>query len=601
MRDDGTTSGSYWCPGRGGKLALEWKWPILSCVALYVPVIKLLQTIMKERQPFQLRLYTICWNFSLATLSIAGAAMMLQEDWTILTKARYDESRFQPRTRMVVAVFCLTKIFEFGDTVILVLKKRPVIFLHTYHHLTVALYCWHAQYLRVNFAHSFVFMNLIIHGTMYLYYGMASLLPKSSLLKYIRPYITLSQIAQMMGGVVLSSIAMYSADMTPTRASWWNAQLSMLMYVSYCFLFATFYVENFMKSFRPAMAPFLGMFHIFAVVGIVRMCTHHQATRLFLEAIFLYILGGFGITCGAHRLWAHRSYKAAFPFRTFLFLCNSLANQGTIYRWSRDHRTHHKFSDTAGDPHNATRGFFYSHMGWLLLKKPKIVTASGNMIDCSDLMADPLVRFQSTYDPFWNQFVSFMLPAMYGHYAYGDYWLGFFVLGALRWLLCLHATWCVNSVAHLWGMRPYNASIPPRENWLTTLVANGEGWHNWHHEYPFDYATSELGVTQQWNPSKLVIDIGAHLGLVWDRKRATSLYEAAKKRKHEELLEDKQKLELDQAEESSMPCSLFLKPEMADASSSGELAVLTQHKRVETPPIGEEAALAREWRVCARG
>eukprot|EP00921_Rhytidocystis_pertsovi_P001158 GHVQ01001976.1.p1 GENE.GHVQ01001976.1~~GHVQ01001976.1.p1 ORF type:complete len:651 (+),score=61.50 GHVQ01001976.1:614-2566(+) len=525
----------YWTPGRGARLALEWKWSILGCVALYLPVINLLQSFMKNRQPMKLRYYSILWNLMLAVLSLFGAVQMLMDDWTIVTHVKYDESMFQPRTRMVVAVFCLTKVIEFGDTVILALKKRPILFLHVYHHLTVAVYCWHAQYLRVNFAHSFVFMNLVVHGAMYMYYALTGLFQKNWFLSKVRPYITLSQITQMLFGVVLSSIAMYSPDITPNRGTWWNAQMSMIMYVSYCFLFTSFYVENFHKELRPAMASFLGMFHIFAIVGIVKMCNHPQAGRLFLEVLGLYVLGGFGITCGAHRLWSHRAYKANLPFRTFLMICNSIANQGNIFRWSRDHRCHHRHSDTGKDPHNATRGFFYSHMGWLLLKKPVEVKIAGKEVDCSDLVADPVVRFQMICDPYWNQFFSFGLPAIYGHYAYGDYWLGFFVLGAFRWLVCLHATWTINSVAHLWGARPYNPNIWPRENWFASLVANGEGWHNWHHEYPFDYATSEGGVFEQWNPSKLVIDIAAVFGMVWDRKRATHLWEKARIRKSQGL------------------------------------------------------------------
>lgn len=524
-----STEDSGWSSsGRGAKLALEWRWHILSCVALYLPVIKMLHVVMHNKQPFKLRLFTTMWNFMLAGFSMTGALLMLLDDWTIIARAKYEEVKFQPRTRMVVAMFCLTKVVEFGDTMILTLKKRPLIFLHLYHHLTVALYCWHALLLRVSFAHTFVLMNLLVHGAMYLYYGLCGIYPNSKVLRTARPYITLTQLAQMAGGVVLSAVAMYRPDMTPTAATWWNAQLGMVMYISYCFLFASFYVENFHKQFRHFMAPFLLMFHIFAVIGIVKICMHPSWLRLLAEVIVSYVIGGFGITCGAHRLWAHRSYKAAWPFRFLLLVCNSVANQGSIYRWSRDHRCHHKFSDTEKDPHNATRGFFYSHMGWLLLKKPEAVKEGGKQIDCSDLLRDPLVRLQATLDPFWNQYFAFLLPAVYGYYVYNDFWLGFFTIGASRWVITLHATWTVNSVAHLWGARPYNPNIWPRENWLTTLVAVGEGWHNWHHEFPYDYATSEGGIFEQWNPSKVIIDTAAKLGMVWDRKRALDVWEQIK-------------------------------------------------------------------------
>ena len=71
-----------------------------------------------------------------------------------------------------------------------------------------------------------------------------------------------------------------------------------------------------------------------------------------------------------------------------------LVFQNDIYEWSRDHRVHHKYSETSGDPHNAMRGFFFSHIGWLLVKKHPDVIAKGKLLDLSDLMADPVVKFQ---------------------------------------------------------------------------------------------------------------------------------------------------------------------------------------------------------------
>jgi len=156
------------------------------------------------------------------------------------------------------------------------------------------------------------------------------------------------------------------------------------------------------------------------------------------------------------------------------------------------------------------------------------VVVAGKQIDCSDILADPVVRFQVAVNPWWNLAWCFVFPSFYASYFYGDYWLGFFTIGCLRWVISLHATWCVNSVAHLWGPRPYDPTIGPAESWFTAIVAVGEGWHNWHHFYPFDYATSEFGIFRQVNPSKLLIDLAALFGQVWDRKRATDLWERVK-------------------------------------------------------------------------
>lgn len=82
---------------------------------------------------------------------------------------------------------------------------------------------------------------------------------------------------------------------------------------------------------------------------------------------------GQGVTMGAHRLWSHRAFKAKLWLRIILLWMHTLAGQNCLYVWVRDHRQHHKFSDTDADPHNANRGFFFSHIGWLLSKKhPKV-------------------------------------------------------------------------------------------------------------------------------------------------------------------------------------------------------------------------------------
>ena len=75
-------------------------------------------------------------------------------------------------------------------------------------------------------------------------------------------------------------------------------------------------------------------------------------------------------------------------------LMNSIANQGSIYHWSRDHRVHHKYSETDADPHNATRGFFFAHMGWLYVKKHGDVVKAGRELNFDDLKADPVVMLQ---------------------------------------------------------------------------------------------------------------------------------------------------------------------------------------------------------------
>ena len=238
-----------------------------------------------------------------------------------------------------------------------------------------------------------------------------------------------------------------------------------------------------------------------------------------LSLLFLYQLNAIGITAGLHRLWSHKSYQARLPTKILLMILSSAANQGSIFHWVRDHRVHHKFSDTEADPHNINRGFFYSHVGWLLLKKEKRVIEEGKKIDLSDLKSDKVVMLDKYLWPYDDIFICYILPSIYTYYYYNNFMKGLFLFGFLRWTVLAHATWCVNSIAHWYGDRPFRKNIKPVENKWVSLVAVGEGWHNWHHTYPYDYACSDEGIFLRWNPTKLFIDILGFFGQTYNHKR----------------------------------------------------------------------------------
>lgn len=107
---------------------------------------------------------------------------------------------------------------------------------------------------------------------------------------------------------------------------------------------------------------------------------------------------GFGTTVGSHRLFTHRTYRAK-PFLKFwLLFLQTMSGQEPVLRWVRDHRVHHKYTDTNADPHNSTRGFFFCHMGWLMCKKHPDVIKHGRKIDMSDLEDDKMLQFQKKCD-----------------------------------------------------------------------------------------------------------------------------------------------------------------------------------------------------------
>lgn len=264
----------------------------------------------------------------------------------------------------------------------------------------------------------------------------------------------------------------------------------------------------------------LVVWHIGALYALFTVIPESSVSQVAVLWFVLWILSANGVTAGGHRLWSHRSYKATLPLRVFLMLCQSMAFQGSIFEWSRDHRVHHKGSDTNADPHNASRGFFFAHMGWVMVRKHPEVRRQGAKIRVDDLLDDPVVVFQKKHYRLIVLVMCYVVPTAIGH-AMGSSWTGFWVGGVFRHVWLLHMTWCVNSVGHFFGYKPYDISIRAVENLLLSILVIGEGYHNYHHKFPSDYATSEYGLfSGQFNPTKLFIDVCEMLGLAYDLKRS---------------------------------------------------------------------------------
>jgi len=260
-----------------------------------------------------------------------------------------------------------------------------------------------------------------------------------------------------------------------------------------------------------------GYLHMAALYGAWLMITSAKWQTIGF-AFFLYLISGLGITAGAHRLWAHRSYKAKWPLRVILIIFNTIAFQDAAFHWARDHRVHHKFSETDADPHNATRGFFFSHIGWLLCKKHPEVKRKGRGMDLSDLRADPVLMFQKKYYMLLMPFACFIIPTIIPMYYWNESFLNsWFVATMFRWCFILNVTWLVNSAAHKFGGKPYDRTINPAENPSVAVLAFGEGWHNYHHVFPWDYKTAEFG-RYSLNLTTAFIDFFAKIGWAYDLK-----------------------------------------------------------------------------------
>lgn len=231
----------------------------------------------------------------------------------------------------------------------------------------------------------------------------------------------------------------------------------------------------------------------------------------------MYIIGT-SVGAGAHRLWSHKSYKASTRLKIWLMLGHTLGGHNSVFTWARDHRVHHKFSDQDGDPHNTKRGFFFSHCGWLLRKKhPELIVKSSG-IQFTDLYEDPVLTFQrKNYLSLYFMigfFVPTVIPIVFWNESFTN---SFFITYAWRLVNTLHGTWFVNSAGHMFGDKPYDTRIKPVENWMVSFGSAGEGYHNYHHTFPYDYATSELGYVH--NVTKRFIDLCALLGLARELRK----------------------------------------------------------------------------------
>uniref|UniRef100_A0A8D8UZZ2 Acyl-CoA Delta(11) desaturase n=2 Tax=Cacopsylla melanoneura TaxID=428564 RepID=A0A8D8UZZ2_9HEMI len=261
----------------------------------------------------------------------------------------------------------------------------------------------------------------------------------------------------------------------------------------------------------------ISLFHLVALVTPFYCWSRCKYNTIFW-GIMIGSLGGFGVTGGVHRLWAHRSYSAKWPLRLILLLCYSIAGQNSVLNWVRDHRVHHKFSETDADPHNSQRGFFFAHVGWLFLRKHPLVIEKGRTVDMSDVMADPLVMFHEKHFIWFKLIMCFIVPTLVPCYFWGEpFFISFLIMNFLRYILALNFTWAVNSAAHIWGNKPFDGRIMPAENRVVSFLALGEGWHNYHHVFPWDYKTAELGhYSTNW--TTLVIDWFAWMGWAYDLK-----------------------------------------------------------------------------------
>ncbi len=206
----------------------------------------------------------------------------------------------------------------------------------------------------------------------------------------------------------------------------------------------------------------------------------------------MYVLTGYGVTLGFHRLLTHRSFQTFKPVEYTLAAIGSMAVQGPVMTWVADHRKHHAHTDKDGDPHSphghggglkgAAAGLWYAHMGWLFdragMAPPERYA--------KDLYEDPGMRaIQRT---FWVWVLAgFALPFALGWAIGGtvaDGLTGALWGGAVRIFLLHHVTWSINSVCHFFGSRRFDVEDRSTNVFWLSVLSFGESWHHNHHAFP---------------------------------------------------------------------------------------------------------------------
>ena len=223
-----------------------------------------------------------------------------------------------------------------------------------------------------------------------------------------------------------------------------------------------------------------------------------------LLAIALYWLRIFAIGAGYHRYFSHRAFRTSRIFQFCLaFLAQTSAQLGVLW-WASKHRQHHRHSDTALDVHSPVRsGFLYAHFGWIFVPRNEATDYA---------VVRDLARYPELMWLDRHPYLPALLLAAASWLIAG--WAGLVVGFCWSTVAVWHATFSINSLAHVIGRQRYVTGDQSRNNWLLALLTMGEGWHNNHHAYQ---ASARQGFRWwEFDPTFYALRVLAWLGVVWD-------------------------------------------------------------------------------------
>jgi stearoyl-CoA desaturase (delta-9 desaturase) len=249
----------------------------------------------------------------------------------------------------------------------------------------------------------------------------------------------------------------------------------------------------------------------------------------------MYILSGFGVTVGFHRMLTHRAFQTHKVTRYVFAYLGMLSVQGPVIDWVADHRKHHAHTDVEGDPHSphvghghgvkgALKGLWHAHVGWLWRTHGE---ASARKY-AKDLVEDRGMRILNRKFP-WIVLASLAIPALLGGLLTMSWWGAFTGLiwgGFLRIFLQHHVTWSVNSVCHFFGKRRFDIEDHSTNVFWLAIPSFGESWHHNHHAFPRS-ASHGLKRTEI-DISAGLINLMKRVGLAWDVVKITPERQAQK-------------------------------------------------------------------------
>ena len=251
----------------------------------------------------------------------------------------------------------------------------------------------------------------------------------------------------------------------------------------------------------PSAIPFV-LVHLACVAALWTGVTYDALVLCFL----LYWLRIFAIGAGYHRYFSHRAYRTSRAFQFALAVLSQSTAQKSVLWWASKHRHHHLHSDTETDVHSPRhKGFVYSHLGWIFSRKNDVA----DLVKVADFARYPELMWLHKHELVPPAVLALLSVLIAG-------WSGLVVGFFWSTVLVYHATFCINSLAHVRGRRRYVTGDDSRNNWLLALFTMGEGWHNNHHAYQ-----SSVRQGFRWweiDATFYLLKALSWTGLVWDLK-----------------------------------------------------------------------------------